>query len=197
MPLHAQRHPVVEVHAPAPAMAMLEGPVVTARDMLAGSRIRELLAAGFPAQFHFQVELWSQGRWTNDIERRAEYDVKVRYIPLDKVYEVVQMTDGRALSLGRFARVEDAEAAIARPTRAAVTARRISRRQYYQVTLGVEVLSLRDLDEVDRWLRGEIEPAFNGNAGTVVTRGLKTLVARVLGGEKREYEAHTEPFQLP
>lgn len=195
----AQTRPTVEVTLPAPAQLMLAGPIVRARDMLVGARMRELLAAGFPARFHFRVELWSQGRWFNDVERRTEYEVLARYIAVENLYEVVQIVNDRPFSLGKFTRVEDAEAAIARPTRVPIAGVTTDKKQYYQVSLLVEVLSVSDIDEVDRWLRGELEPAINGqrNPGTAMTRGFRTLAARLLGGEKREYDARTPSFRTP
>ncbi|MBI3567593.1 MAG: hypothetical protein HY084_05255 [Gemmatimonadetes bacterium] len=197
--LEAQRPPRLDVFPPAPAEALVQGPVVSASDMLAGARIRELLAAGFPARFHFRVELWSEGRWVNDLEREMEFDVVAHYIALEKAYEVVQLVHDRPLSLGKFSKLDDVEGAIARPTRVPLTAFRTSRALYYQVTLEVTVLSLSDLDELDRWLKGELQPAFSGsrNPGTALTRGFRALAARVLGGERREYERHTAPFRIP
>lgn len=195
----AQARPSVEVTLPPPSQLRVSGPIVRARDMLAGARMRELLAAGFPARFHFRVELWSQGRWFNDIERRTEHDVLARFIAVENVYEVVQIVNDRPFSLGKFAKIEDAERAIARPTRVPIAGVATDRQQYYQVSLFVEVLSMSDIDEVDRWLRGELEPAINGqrNPGTALTRGFRTLTARLLGGEKREYEARTSSFRVP
>ena len=70
-------------------------------------------------------------------------------------------------------------------------------RGYYNLLLDVEVLSLTDLDEVQRWLRGELKPAVSGkkNPGTAIGRGVRTLVVRLLGGEKRHYEARTGTFR--
>ena len=195
----AQARPSVDVTLPAPAQLRQAGPIVRARDMLAGARMRELLAAGFPARFHFKVELWSQGRWFNDVERRTEYDVLARYIAVENFYEVVQIVNDRPFSLGKFAKIEDAEQAIARPTRVPIAGVTTDKKPYYQVSLAVEVLSVSDIDEVDRWLRGELEPAINGqrNPGTAMTRGFRALAARLLGGEKREYETRTSSFRVP
>ncbi len=198
-PAAAQRRPAVEIALPAPSQMTTDGPLVQARDMLAGARIRELLSSGFPARLHFLVELWSESGWLNDIERRLEYEILVRFIPLEKVYEVVQVTHERSFSLGKFAKVEDAEGAIARPTRVPIAAFATKHKLYYLVKLDVQVLSLSDLDEVNRWLRGELRPAISGerNPGTALTRGVRTLAARVLGGENREYEARTPTFRVP
>ena len=199
LPLTAQQRPELTISLPASAAFTVEGPVVRARGMLGGARLREPLAAGFPARFHFTVELWSEGRWLNDLERRVEYDVIARYIALERVYEVMQVVNDRPFPLGKFARVDDAERAIGRQYRVPITAPRSARRMYYQVTLVVQILQLSDLEELDRWLRGELRPAISGerNAGTVLTRGLRAFAARLVGGETREYEDKTPTFRVP
>ena len=100
----------------------------------------------------------------NNIERTTEYDVVVRYSAMDKQYEVVQLVDDRPLSLGKYTRIEDAEGAVARRTRVAITPIPVKRRQYYLATLETRMLSLSDLDEVERWLRGDLQPGLTGAA---------------------------------
>lgn len=193
----AQEQPSLAIAAPAADQVTRTGPVVVASHMLAGRKLQELLASGFPARLHFVVELWSVGGWVNDLERFTEWDVIVRWLAVERVYEVIQVVGSRPFSLGRFALLGDAASAVARPTRAPIVASAASRRMYYQATLTVETLSLSDLDEVERWLRGELRPAVRGerNPGTVLGRGLKTLVSRLLGGERREYVARTGVFR--
>lgn len=198
-PLRAQRPPTLEIRLPPAAQLASVGPLVLATDMLSSPRSREPLAAGFPARFHFLVTLWSEGGFANMIERRAEYDVLVTYSAMDKTYEVVQIMNDRPLSLGKFARVQDAEAAIGRPTRVPITAFASRKRFYYRVTLDVQILGATDLDEVDRWRKGELEPAIRGdrNPGTALARSLRMLASRLLGGDSREFEAATSVFRVP
>ncbi len=199
VPLAAQRRPALEVELPAPAQLAVAGPVVRASAMLSGDRIREPLAAGFPARFHFIVELWSEGGLFNNLERRAEYDVIVRHIALENVYEVMRIENDRALSLGKFTKVDDAESAVGRPARVLITPPRSKRRLYYQVTLTEQILNASDIDEVNRWLKGDLRPAISGerNPGTALTRSLRTFAARLFGGESREYEQKTPAFRVP
>ncbi len=194
----AQTRPSLSITLPAVGEVTRTGPVVVASRMLSGRKLQELLASGFPARLHFVVELWSVGGWVNDLERFTEWDVVVRWLAVERVYEVIQIIGARPFSLGRFAQLGDAASAVARPTRAPIVASATSRRMYYQATLTVETLSLSDLDEVERWLRGELRPAVRGerNPGTVLGRGLKTLGSRLLGGERREYVARTGVFQI-
>lgn len=189
---------MVEIQLPTAARLAVEGPVVRSVGMLASARMRELLRSGFPARLHYRVELWGDGRWVDELQRTAEWDVVVRYRPTERQYEVVQLVGTRPLSLGLFERVEDAESAVARPLRVPMAAPAVTRRYYYRVTLDVETLSISDLDEVERWLRGDLSPAVRGtaNAGSAVTRGIRTLAARLLGGERREYGARTASFAI-
>ena len=192
----AQSRPTLSITAPPAEQARTAGPVVVAAGMLAGRKLQELLASGFPARLHYTVELWSVGGWVNDLERATDWDVVVRWIALDHVYEVTQVVGERPFSLGRFALLSDAEAAVARPVRVSIVSFGSRKKFYYQVTLAVETLSLSDLDEVERWLRGELRPAVRGqrNPGTVLGRGFKTLATRLLGGERREYVERTDVF---
>lgn len=174
--------------------------MVSAHDMLAGTSVREQLNAGFPAQFHFVVELWSVGGFFNKREKHAEYDVLVQYVALDKAYQVsLAEADRRPQDLGRFARIEDAELAVARPRRVPIRAATSSRSQYYEVTLTAENLRVSDIDELNAWLSGEVGPAVSGrrNPGTAFTRTLRSFAARVLGGGTREYQKATERFVVP
>ncbi|MBX9928107.1 MAG: hypothetical protein K2X99_04265 [Gemmatimonadaceae bacterium] len=192
----AQARPSVEIALPPAAQARTLGPSVRARAVLRDARTQELLEAGFPARLHFRVELWSEGGWVNDLEGSAEWDVVLRYLPFEKLWEVVQVVNGRPLSLGRFARFDDAERASERPVRAEVRPVRARRAMYYQAVLTVESLSVSDLDELDRWLRGELLPAvrLQRNPGTALSRGVRQLTARLLGGDRREYAVRSERF---
>lgn len=195
--VRAQTRPSLSITLPPAEAIARTGPVVVASHMLGGRKLQELLASGFPARLHFTVELWRVGGVENDLVRLTEWDVIVRRIPVDEAYEVVQMIGDRPFSLGKFTQLADAEAAVARPTRASIVAPQNGQRFYYQATLAVQTLSFGDLDEVQRWLRGELQPAVRGkrNPGSVLGNGLKALATRLLGGERREYGARTEVFK--
>ena len=194
-PLGAQPRPSVDITLPTPiSAARTQGPLVTAHDMLASAKVRELLLNGFRARFSYRVELWSVGGLFNESKRAAEYFVVVRYIALEKMYEVVLLESDRPqLSLGKFARVEDADAAVGRPTRVALPAPSGSREMYYEVTLRVDALQLSDLDDVSRWIRGV---GGERNPGTAASRGIRAIAARLLGGESREYTKTSARFRV-
>ena len=195
-PASAQDSPRLDLTLPAQSALLREGPTVRGSDLMNDAQLRDLVRNGFPARFSFRVELWSSGGFFNSLAASTAWDVIVRYDPLEKVYEVVRIAGNQAVSLGKFPDVEGAGGAVGRPVRAPLNAPSRSR-YYYAATLDVEVLSLSDLDELERWLRGELKPAVSGrrNPGTALTRGVRTLVVRLLGGTKRHLEAKTPTFR--
>jgi len=187
----------IDVSLPVTSSPVPGGPVVRTANVIANSDFRRLLQNGFPASLHYRADLWSRGGWFDDLESSVEWYVNVRYEPLTKTYRVARIIGDRVETIGRFERFEDAQAAVARPYQPSLPARRTRARQYYIVVLEVEVMSMSDLDEVERWLRGELRPAVRGkrNPGTALGRGLSTLATRLLGGEKARYEQRTETFR--
>jgi uncharacterized protein DUF4390 len=188
----------IDVSLPAAMAPVPEGPVVRTANVIADRELQKLLLNGFPANLHYRADLWSRGGFFDDVEASVEWDVLVRYEPLTKTYRVARYVSGRAENLGRFERYEDAQAVVARAYQPSLRARRTRDRQYYIVALEVEVLSMSDLDEIERWLRGELRPAVRGkrNPGTALGRGLSRLATRLLGGENRRYEQRTETFRV-
>ena len=195
-PLRAQRAPTLELQLPPVGARRSEGPLVRSTGVLSDAQLRDLLRNGFPARLHYRVELWSVGGLFNDLERAVEWNVVVRHDPLDGAYRVARFAGDRVAQLGRYPEFRDAQAAAERSFRAPIAPRRRGRSYYYAVVLDVETLSLSDLDEVERWLKGELRPAVRGerNAGTAIGRGMRTLVVRLLGGDARRFELRSPTF---
>jgi hypothetical protein len=196
-PARAQRPPTIQVSAPPQPVASEEGPTISSSGLLTDASMRDLLANGFPARMHYRLERWAVGRWFDDVKAAAEWDVIVKFDVLGKKYQLFRIINDTPASLGEFDRLEDAAQAAESPYRVRISLPKKGQRTYYNLLLDVETLSLSDLDEVERWLRGELKPAVRGqkNPGTAVTRGLRTLVVRLLGGEKRHYEARSGTFK--
>ena len=194
----AQRAAGINVTLPPSLTTPPPGPIVRTANVIADEELKRLVLNGFPAQLSYRADLWSRSGWFDDVVATFEWNVVIRYEPLAKTYRVARYVGNRAENLGRFERFEDAQATVARAYQPPLPARRSRSRQYYVVVLQVEVLSMSDLDEVDRWLRGEAKPAVRGkrNPGTALGRGLSTLATRLLGGESRRYEQRTETFRI-
>ena len=54
----------------------------------------------------------------------------------------------------------------------------------------IEALSVSDMDQLERWLRG----VRGGTAASAFGSGMRTLMLRMLGGEKRVYDRRSTTF---
>jgi hypothetical protein len=88
---------------------------------------------------------------------------------------------------------------VERQVRVPIRAAAIRNRQYFICVLDIESMSLTDLDEVERWLRGELQPAVrgDGNPGTALGRGIRRMFVRLLGAERRNLQARSRTFVVP
>jgi hypothetical protein len=175
----------------------MAGPAVQTAGVATASHIAELIRNGFPARLHYKLERWAAGTFVNDVKATEEWEVIVQYDALADRYRVVRATEDGAVVLGAFANIKDADARIAEPYRVHIKLPKRGEKTYYALTLQVEAMSLSDLDEVRRWLNGELRPAVRGrkNPGTAITTGVRTLLVRLLGGERLQYKVNTGVFR--
>lgn len=170
--------------------------MVSAARMLRDANTRALLTNGFPAALRFRLELWRVGGMFDDIEASTLWRVLVRYDPYTRRYSVYREGQRATEDISGLASLEDAEAELEKSYPVTLPPRRAGARYYYNVVVDVETLSVSDLDELNRWLRGELQPAVRGKRAplSALRRGFGTLLSRVLGGDSRHYEARSGTF---
>ena len=192
--LASQSAPRIDIVGP----SANSGVSVSARNVLVDSSFVETLRNGFPTRLSFRAEMWTTGRWFNDVIDRVEWDVIVSYDLIDRTYRVERWARTGVTPLGTYARYADARAASELPHVPEMKVPAAGRRGYLTVQVEVQTLDISDLAEMQRWLEGEARPAVQGkrNPGTALTRGLRTLVARLLGGEVRHLEARSPVMQF-
>ncbi len=193
-----QQGGALQLSLPSSDVLVSAGPMLTTNGVLDDRDMRRLITNGFPAWLHYRVELWSRGGWFDDPQRAVEWEVSVRYEPLTRTYRVTRyLSPDRVQTLGRFTEYSDAAAAVRRPFRVPLPAQASGRRQYYSVVLEVAALSNSDLDELERWFRGELRPSLRGDAdpSTAFGRAFRTLMTRLLGGQKRTYVMRSATFR--
>lgn len=193
--LAGAQEPDIEVRLPAPGNRATESPFVRSSGLLRAP-MTDLLRSGFPARIRYKIERWAIGGWADDLKATREWNVIVRYDQLGRVFRVMRVFRGTATPLGESATIAGADSIVARLTRTPMPPPRRGERSYYTLAIELEMLSLGDLDELEHWLRGEFRPAVRGerNPGTALTRGIRTVLVRLLGGEKRRYEARSLTF---
>lgn len=172
-------------------------PLVRTIGVLAAGRTSELIRNGFPARLHYKLERWAAGTFVNDVKATAEWEFIAQFDPLAKTYKLIRATPKNAVVVGEYTDLADADSKLAEPYPAPISPPKRGEKSYYVVSLDVEAMSMSDLDEVQRWLRGELRPVVRGrrNPGTAVSSGVRTLFVRILGGERVVYQASTGVFR--
>jgi hypothetical protein len=164
-------------------------PVVRAQGLLGDPGLRDALRSGLPLRIRFRVELWEKSLFDRLVgTHRAA--LAVLQDPLDGAYT---LDNGRAEQ--RFRSLAEVEGAVEGAFAASLHPTRRGR-FYYIAVLEIETLSLSDLEELQRWLRGEARPAVEGrrSVGRAVESGLRRAVVRVIGLPTRKYEARSATF---
>lgn len=175
---------------PAPA-ADGYAPVVAADGLLRDAALRDALESGLPLRFRLRVELW-QNRFFDRLAGAQEVAFALSQDALDRSYALTT-TAGQQ----RFATLAQAQEAVVGQLRVELRPGRTGR-YYYLARLEVETLSLSDLEELRRWLRGEVGPAVEGRASpeSAVESGLRRVLVRVIGLPTRRLEARSGTFTV-
>jgi hypothetical protein len=172
-------------------------PLVRSMNILADHDIREMMHSGFPARLHYRLELWGAAGFFDDLKRQTEWDVIVRYNPLKRRYTATRIEGDRVTALGSFDSLDPVEELLSHATQPALAVPEGHDKYYYNLALDVQMLSVSDLDEVERWLKGDIAPAVHGekSPGTAIGQSAKSLVTKLLGGQIKHYEARSKVFR--
>ncbi len=186
-PLLAQRRAQLDVVPPSAGGA----PVVSATNLFGDADMRDLMRSGFPASLHYRVELWRSGGIFNELEGRQEWEVIVQYDPSAQRYRVLRREGKRIDEVGSFVTLSTAQTVIERPQRVNLLPERTGTRYYYTLSLEIQALSVSDMDQLERWLRGV---RSGGTAASALGNGVRTLMLRMLGGESRHFDARSAVF---
>ncbi len=170
-------------------------PKVRAEHLLEDGVFDAALKNGFPVRYHFRLELWQEAFLFDHLEREAEWDALVRLDPLTGEYELIR-TGG---TVAHFTTLEAVSRALATPFAVELPEpgdRSARSRYYYIATLEIESLSEGELEEVERWLKGDIGPAISrkGDVGNALARGVRRLLIRFSGLPRRRLEVRSASF---
>jgi hypothetical protein len=161
-------------------------------DILGGA-VADALFSGLPVRIRVVGELWRDRLFDSD-EGRAEWRATVIYEPMERTYEV---DVAGADSLRVVSTLEDVNVALAKSLHLPLRPLR-SGRFYYIGLVEVETLSLSDLEELRRWLKGDLGPAVRGDqdVGGALSKGVGRLLVRVLGMPERRVRLRTPTFEI-
>lgn len=191
--------------APAPAQGL---PLTIATDSAGGYRpllqvgsilddpaLEEAVRSGVPLRLRLRTELWRDG-FFNSLEGGREMTVIVFYQPLEERFVVRTNHPGRVEVRG-FDSFDAVRGQLERSYTPDLRPKRRGR-YYYTAVLELETLTLSDLAELERWLKGELQPAVSGERSVpnAVGQGVKRLLVRVLRLPARRFEARSPWFRV-
>jgi hypothetical protein len=170
-------------------------PLVRIGPILDDSDIEEAARSGVPIRIRVRVELWRDG-WTDDLVASERFAAVLAYDPLTQEFLVRGRADDAPVR--RFTTYADARAAIEGSYPLQIRPNR-SGRYYYLGRLEIETLSLSDIQELERWLQGELQPAVRGDRSVTgaLGDGAKRLIIRLLNLPTRGVDARSARFRVP
>jgi hypothetical protein len=160
--------------------------------VLDSDELENATRSGLPVRLRIRVELWRDG-FFDHLEGSEIWNAVLLYEPIERQY-ILRPPRGAA---ERFSDYRSARRALERRYDVAVRPSREGR-YYYTAKLEIETLSLSDLEELERWLQGELRPAVTGERSVTgaVSEGAKRLLIRLLGLPARRIEARSERFDV-
>ena len=197
--LSAQDAGPIRLHVTLTQDSSLRGaraPVVRSENLLGGeSRWLDALRSGLPVRLHYRVEVWrSREGWFDTFSRQVEWDVVVRHEPLLDQYTLFTLVGARRQER-RYATLDALGAALAFAYQINVRPDE-SGGYYYAASLQVSTLSDTDLDELERFLAGDLGDGGKGSEGIgdAVGRGATRFLLRLAGLPSLRLEARSPRF---
>jgi len=178
-------------------MVTLQGavPRVQSTALLADGRFLALMRSGFPLRLHYRLELWKvRASWFDQFVREVPWDAVARHDPLADDFVLIR-TGG---SVTRYATPEELARALEIPyTIPLHPPIGTGGRFYFLCRLEVTTLNDTDLEELSRWLKGDVGPAVSGegNFGEALARGAQRVLVRIAGLPRQRLEARSPSFR--
>jgi hypothetical protein len=167
---------------------------VQAHGLLADGKFVDLMRSGFPLRLHYRLELWrDRSGWFDRFVTGVEWDAVARHDPLADEFILI----GYGGTVKRFDTTDDLDSALDVPYRATLDAGG-GGRFYFLAHLDVTTLNDTDLEELTRWLKGDVTPAVSGqeNLGQALAHGAQRALVRIAGLPTMTLEGRSDDFSV-
>lgn len=170
-------------------------PRVRSTGLLADGKFVGLMRSGFPLRLHYRLELWKvRTSWFDQFIREVSWDAVARNDPLADDFVLIRQGG----NVSRYATPDELEAALEIPYTVTMRPSGGSGRYYFVARLEVTTLNDTDLQELSRWLSGEVGPVVSGegNFGEALARGAQRVLVRLAGLPRQRLEARSPTIRI-
>jgi len=163
-------------------------------DLFSDISLVNAVLSGLPLRVRVRIQLWKDGFFDSQ-KGQHEWRASVLFDPLTRRYRVrsSELT-GAEVEVNTLEEAQDAlQLTLNVPLRP-----RESGKYYYMAIVEMETLSLSDLEELQRWLQGELVPVVVGDRdveGALAT-GFRRVLVRMLGLPAKRFEVQSPSFQV-
>jgi hypothetical protein len=173
-------------------------PRVRSTGLLADGKFIALMRSGFPLRLEYSLELWKvRASWFDQYVREATWTAVARHDPLADDFVLIR--GGGTGEITRYATPEDLTRALDIPYTVTLRTTGAGRgRFYFLARLDVTTLNDTDLQELSRWLAGDVGPVVSGegNLGQALARGAQRVLVRLAGLPRQRLEARSPTIQI-
>jgi hypothetical protein len=169
-------------------------PLVRTHDLLTGSPWISLLREGLPVRLRYRLELWqSKSAWFDNLVRHVEWDVVIRWEPVLFEFSVRTITSSGTRER-RYATTEALASALGSTYRIAIQPSVQGGTHYYVTSLSVSTLSDSDIEELERFMRGDDDEGKDETLGGIIGREVTRLLLRMAGLPSIRLEGRSRRF---
>lgn len=168
--------------------------IVTITDLLSDESLVEAVTSGLPLRISLRIQLWKDGLFDSQ-KGRFEWRATVLFDPLTRRFRI--QTSDKAGSEVEVNTLDEARRALQLTLDMPLRPQE-SGDFYYSGGLEMETLSLSDLEELQRWLQGELVPVVAGERDVegALAKGARRVLVRMLGLPAKRIPIQSPKFHV-
>jgi len=158
------------------------------------TELTQALHSGLPMRLQIVAELWKDGFFDSQ-KGRSDWRASIVFDPLERSYLVTAVSTQPVDTI--VGSLEEVGVALQELFDLPLTPTQDGR-FYYLGEVSIETLSLSDLEELQRWLRGNLSSDVTNEEEreTAMGRGMRRLLVRVLGLPSRKFKVRSPGFEV-
>lgn len=163
-------------------------------DLFSDMELVQTVLSGLPLRIRLRVQLWKDGFFDS---QKGQYEWRGSVL-LDPLTHRFRVQSSERTGVGtQVNTLEEARDALQLTLNVPLRPNEPGK-YYYVAGLEMETLSLTDLEELQRWLQGELVPAVEGDRdveGALAT-GFRRILVRMLGLPAKRFQIQSPSFRV-